>query len=236
MLSNMPGVEMLPFKPGSPTKPVYGWDLVVVNENGDEIPHKQRGLLVARPPLPAGTFLTLWGDDARYEQTYWKHFPGKLLFYTGDFAIRDDDGYFWVLGRADEVINIAGHRLGTREVEEVISGHPAVAEASAIGVADELKGQAIVSFVVLKHGQEPSDDTRKSIIKLVREKIGAIAAPRDVQFVKLLPKTRSGKVMRRVLKGIVEGAKMGDLTTLEDGASVEEVKKAVDALGVKARE
>jgi propionyl-CoA synthetase len=234
MLSNMPGVELLPFKPGSPTKPVYGWDLVVVNENGEELPHNQRGLLVARPPLPAGTFLTLWGDDARYEQTYWKHFAGKLLFYTGDFAIRDDDGYFWVLGRADEVINIAGHRLGTREVEEVISGHPAVAEASAIGVADELKGQAIVSFVVLKHGQEPSEATRKSIIGLVREKIGAIAAPRDVQFVKLLPKTRSGKVMRRVLKGIVEGAKMGDLTTLEDGASVEEVKKAVEQLGVKA--
>jgi acyl-coenzyme A synthetase/AMP-(fatty) acid ligase len=111
-----------------------------------------------------------------------------------------------------------------------------VAEASAIGVADELKGQAIVSFVVLKHGQEPGEATRKSIINLVREKIGAIAAPRDVQFVKLLPKTRSGKVMRRVLKGIVEGAKMGDLTTLEDGASVEEVKKAVDALGVKAKE
>jgi propionyl-CoA synthetase len=233
MLSNMPGVELLPFKPGSPTKPVYGWDLVVVNENGEELPHNQRGLLVARPPLPAGTFLTLWGDDARYEQTYWKHFQGKLLFYTGDFATRDDEGYFWVLGRADEVINIAGHRLGTREVEEVISGHPAVAEASAIGVADELKGQAIVSFVVLKHGQEPSEATRKSIIGLVREKIGAIAAPRDVQFVKLLPKTRSGKVMRRVLKGIVEGAKMGDLTTLEDGASVEEVKKAVEQLGVR---
>jgi propionyl-CoA synthetase len=236
MLSNMPGVEMLPFKPGSPTKPVYGWDLIVVNDNGEEVPHGQRGLLVARPPLPAGTFLTLWGDDERYVQTYWKHFQGKLLFYTGDFAIRDDDGYFWVLGRADEVINIAGHRLGTREVEEVISGHPAVAEASAIGVHDDLKGQAIVSFVVLKQGQEPSDATRKSIIGLVREKIGAIAAPRSVEFVKMLPKTRSGKVMRRVLKGIVEGAKMGDLTTLEDGASVDEVQKAVDLLGARPKE
>jgi len=232
MLSNMPGVEMLPFKPGSPTKPVYGWDLIVVNENGDEVKAGTRGLLVARPPLPAGTFLTLWGDDERYVQTYWKHFPNRLLFYTGDFAIRDEDGYFWVLGRADEVINIAGHRLGTREVEEVISGHPAVAEASAIGVNDELKGQAIVAFVVLKHGQEPGEATRKSIIDLVRGKIGAIAAPRDVQFVKLLPKTRSGKVMRRVLKGICEGAKMGDLTTLEDGASVDEVKRAVEVMGV----
>ena len=189
---------------------------------------------MARPPLPAGTFLTLWGDDERYVQTYWKHFQNKLLFYAGDCAIRDEEGYFWVLGRADEVINIAGHRLGTREVEEVISGHPAVAEASAVGVADELKGQAIVCFVVLKHGFEPDDPTRKSIIGLVREKIGAIAAPRDVQFVKMLPKTRSGKVMRRVLKGLCEGAKMGDLTTLEDGASVEEVKKAVEQLGAKS--
>ena len=230
MLSNMPGVEMLPFKPGSPTKSVYGWALIVVNENGDEVPAGTRGLLVARPPLPAGTFLTLWGDDERYVQTYWKHFQNRLLFYTGDYAIRDEEGYFWVLGRADEVINIAGHRLGTREVEEVISGHPAVAEASAVGVADELKGQAIVGFVVLKQGQEPSDATRKSIIALVREKIGAIAAPRDVQFVKTLPKTRSGKVMRRVLKGLCEGAKMGDLTTLEDGASVEEVRRAVDTM------
>ena len=230
MLSNMPGVELLPFKPGSPTKPVYGWDLIVVNENGDEVPHGQRGLLVARPPLPAGTFLTLWGDDERYVQTYWRHFKDRLLFYTGDFAIRDDEGYFWVLGRADEVINIAGHRLGTREVEEVISGHPAVAEASAVGVADELKGQAVVAFVVLKNGQEPSEATRKSIVGLVREKIGAIAAPRDVQFVKMLPKTRSGKVMRRVLKGLVEGLKMGDLTTLEDGASIEEVQRAVDMI------
>jgi propionyl-CoA synthetase len=236
MLSNMAGVELLPFKPGSPTKAVYGWDLIVVNENGEEVPAGTRGLLVARPPLPAGTFLTLWGDDERYVQTYWKHFSGKLLFYTGDYAIRDEEGYFWVLGRADEVINIAGHRLGTREVEEVISGHPAVAEASAIGVADELKGQAVVGFVVLKHGFEPDDATRKSIINLVREKIGAIAAPRDIQFVKMLPKTRSGKVMRRVLKGICEGAKVGDLTTLEDGASVEEVKKAVDNMtGVGGR-
>jgi len=223
MLSNMPGVEMLPFKPGSPTKAVYGWDLIVVNDNGEEVQAGTRGLLVARPPLPAGTFLTLWGDDERYVLTYWKHFQDKLLFYTGDYAIRDEEGYFWVLGRADEVINIAGHRLGTREVEEVISGHPAVAEASAVGVADELKGQAVVGFVVLKQGQEPSDATRKSIIGLVREKIGAIAAPRDVQFVRMLPKMRSGKVRRRVLKWLCDGAKMGDLTTLEDGASVEQL-------------
>lgn len=235
MLSNMPGVELLEFKPGSPTKPVYGWDLVVVNERGEEVAPGQRGLLVCRPPLPAGTFLGIWGDEQRYLDTYWRHFHDKLLFYTGDYAIRDKDGYFWVLGRADEVINVAGHRLGTREIEEVISGHPAVAEASAIGVNDELKGMAIVGFAVLKHGFEPSDETRKSIIRLVREKIGPVAAPRDVQFVKMLPKTRSGKVMRRVLKGICEGAKLGDLTTIEDGASVEEIRKAVETMGVNVR-
>jgi propionyl-CoA synthetase len=232
MLSNMPGVEMLPFKPGSPTRPVYGWDLLVVNDRGEEMPRGQRGLLVSRPPLPPGTFLGIWGDDERYLATYWRHFPGQLLFYTGDFAVEDDDGYFWVLGRADEVINVAGHRLGTREVEEVISGHPAVAEASAIGVADELKGQAVVAFAVLKQGQEPGEAMKKSIINLVREKIGPVATPRDVQFVRILPKTRSGKVMRRVLKGLVEGAGLGNLSTLEDGASVEEIRKAVQAMDV----
>ena len=235
MLSNMPGVELLEFKPGSPTMPVYGWNLVVVDDNGDEVEPGRRGLLVSRPPLPAGTFLGVWGDDQRYIDTYWRRFKDKMLFYTGDYAIRDKDGYFWVLGRADEVINVAGHRLGTREIEEVISSHPSVAEASAIGVRDELKGTAVVGFVVLKHGENPSDETRKSIVKLVREKIGPVAAPKDVQFVKMLPKTRSGKVMRRVLKGICEGAKLGDLTTIEDGASVEEIKKAVEALGVAAR-
>ncbi len=235
MISNMPGVELLEFKPGSPTKPVYGWDLLVVNQNGEEIEPGQRGLLVCRPPLPAGTFLGIWGDEQRYLDTYWRHFQNKLLFYTGDYAIRDNDGYFWVLGRADEVINVAGHRLGTREIEEVISGHPAVAEASAIGVDDELKGTAVVGFVVLKQGFEPSEETRKSIIGLVREKIGPVAAPKDVQFVKMLPKTRSGKVMRRVLKGICEGAKLGDLTTIEDGASVDEIRKAVENMGVNLK-
>ncbi|MFO7676598.1 MAG: acetate--CoA ligase [bacterium] len=233
MLSNMPGIEMLKFKPGSPTKPVYGWDLIVVNEKGEEMPRGRRGLLVARPPLPPGTFLGIWGDDERYLETYWRHFPGRTLFYTGDFAVEDEDGYFWVLGRADEVINIAGHRLGTREVEEVISSHPAVAEASAIGVADELKGQAVVAFAVLKQGEEASEATRKSVINLVREKIGPVATPRDVQFVRMLPKTRSGKVMRRVLKGLVEGAGLGNLSTLEDGASVDEIRRAVQGMGVE---
>ncbi|OYD15000.1 acetate--CoA ligase [candidate division WOR-3 bacterium JGI_Cruoil_03_51_56] len=233
MLSNMPGIEMLEFRPGSPTKPVYGWNMAVVDNKGDEIPRGKRGLLVVRPPLPPGTFLTLWRDDERYLDAYWRHFPDKLLFYTGDFAIEDKDGYFWVLGRADEVINVAGHRLGTREIEEIISGHPAVAEASAVGVKDELKGQAIVAFAVLKQRQEPSDEIRKSIVKLVREKIGPVATPRDVQFVKMLPKTRSGKVMRRVLIGLCEGAKLGDLTTLEDGTSVDEIKRAVENMGIK---
>jgi propionyl-CoA synthetase len=180
--------------------------------------------------LPPGTFTTVWGDDARYVE-YWKHFPNKFLYLSGDYAIQDKDGYFWMLGRSDEVINIAGHRLGTREVEEVISSHPHVAEASAIGVADELKGEAIASFVVLKNEFKASKEEEDSIKRLVREKIGAIALPREVRFVRALPKTRSGKVMRRVLKALTEGKQLGDLSTIEDGTSVDEIKSAIENMG-----
>lgn len=228
ILTNMPGVELLPIKPGSPTKASIGYKLKVVNDAGEEVPNGQKGYLVAEPPLPPGNLLTIWGEDQRYVESYWQKFPGKLLYMTGDYAICDTDGYYWVLGRADEVINIAGHRLGTREVEEVISGHPQVAEASAIGVDDELKGQAIASFVVLKQDATPGEAMEKEIKLRVREKIGPIAVPRDVKFVKSLPKTRSGKVMRRVLKALCEGKDLGNLSTIEDGASVDEIKNALD--------
>jgi propionyl-CoA synthetase len=230
MISNVPGVELLPIKPGSPTRPVMSWKLDVVNEKGEPVAPGTKGYLVGYPPLPPGTFLTLYGDDERYEQAYWKHYPDKLLFHTGDYAIKDQDGYFWVLGRADEVINVAGHRLGTREVEEVVSAHPSVAESSAIGVADALKGQAIAAFVVLKDGVPRNDETRTDILKAVRNKIGAFAMPRDLWFVKTLPKTRSGKVMRRVLKSLTEDTKLGDLSTIEDGVSVDEIKKALQGM------
>jgi len=235
ILSNFAGLELLPIKPGSPTKPCMGWNLEVVNEKGETVPRGTKGFLVAHPPLPPGMMETVWGEDEKYVETYWKNYP-KPLYHTGDYSIQDQDGYFFMLGRADEVINVAGHRLGTREVEEVISSHAAVAEVSAIGVKDEIKGEAIAAFVVVKENIKPDAGLRKELINLVRDKIGAVASPRDLEFVKVLPKTRSGKVMRRVLKAICEGAKLGDLSTIEDGASLDEIKRAVEGSGLKVKE
>jgi len=233
MLTNHMGLETLPIKPGSPTKAAMGWNLDVVREDGSSTDAGERGVLIAYPPLPPGSLLTVWGNDEAYINTYWSTFGGKKLFYSGDYAIRDADGYFFLLGRADEVINVAGHRMGTREVEEVISDHPQVAECSAIGIADELKGQAIAAFVVLKQGVKPDDEVKKSIINLIRDRIGAIAVPQTLQIVVQLPKTRSGKVMRRVLRAICEKREMGDLSTIEDGASVDEIRRALELLGEK---
>jgi propionyl-CoA synthetase len=143
----------------------------------------------------------------------------------------DKDGYLWMLGRADEVLNVAGHRLGTREVEEVLSSHPQVAETSVIGVKDELKGEGIFAFVVLKADVKPSPEIEKELVKLIRDKIGAIATPKEIRFIHALPKTRSGKIMRRVIKAVAEGQKLGDLSTIEDGATVDEVKKALETMG-----
>jgi propionyl-CoA synthetase len=236
ILGNHAGLELLPVKPGSPTKPCMGWQLQVVDEKGNQLPRGTKGFLIAKPPIPPGCLLTIWGDDAKFVETYWKNYPGMLLYHSGDFAIEDKDGYFFMLGRADEVINVAGHRLGTREVEEVINSHPKVAEVSAIGVKDEIKGEAIAAFVVVKEGVVTDDALRKEILAVVRDKIGAVALPRDLEFVKMLPKTRSGKVMRRVLKAICEGAKLGDLSTIEDGASLDEIKRAVMGSGLKVKE
>ncbi len=233
MLTNHMGLEMLPIKPGSPTKSAIGWDLDVVGDKGESLPPNERGILIARPPLPPGSLQTIWGKDEAYVNTYWSSFGKDKLYYSGDYAIRDEDGYFFLLGRADEVINVAGHRMGTREVEEVISDHPDVAEASSIGIADELKGQAIAAFVVLKNDIEPTEEVRQSIIKLIRERIGAIATPKTLQIVAQLPKTRSGKVMRRVLRSLCEEKELGDLSTIEDGASVNEIRKALESMKMK---
>ncbi|WP_366924844.1 propionate--CoA ligase [Metallumcola ferriviriculae] len=230
IISNMPGVESLPIKPGSPTKPVVGYKLKVVDPDGNEVEKGKKGFLVIEPPLPPGNLLTVWGNDERYKNSYFGFFKDKLLYMTGDYGIEDEDGYFWVLGRADEVINVAGHRLGTREVEEVISSHPAVAEGMAIGVKDELKGQAIVCLIVVKEGHKPNDDNKNAIRNLIREKIGPVATPKEIKFVKMLPKTRSGKIMRRVIKAVAEGEQLGDVSTIEDGASIEEVIKAMEGL------
>lgn len=166
-------------------------------------------------------------------ESYWKYFArhGKRFYFSGDYAVKDEDGYYWLLGRADEVINVAGHRMGPREVEEVISGHPGVAEVSAIGVDDEIKGQAIAAFVVLKKDVHDTPELHQEIIRLIRDSIGPIATPKVLRVVPRLPKTRSGKVMRRVLRAICEEKPLGDLSTIEDGASVSEVRQALAELG-----
>jgi len=229
-IANFPGIELLPIKPGSPTKAVYGYNLAVVDENGTLVAPGTKGFLVIRPPLPPGMLLTLWGDEKRYRHDYWETIPDRSLYLTGDYATCDADGYYRVLGRADEVINVAGHRLGTREIEEIVMAHPAVAEVAVIGVADVIKGQEPICLAVLKDNAPLSETLKTEINKLVREGLGPIATLRDIRFVKSLPKTRSGKYMRRVLKAVYEGQEIDDLSTLEDGASVAEVKAAFAAL------
>jgi propionyl-CoA synthetase len=228
ILANCAGVELQPVKPGSPTKAVYGFDLRVIEPGtGQELPRGEKGVLMAEPPLPPGCLTTVWGDDQRFLDSYFGKTKG-LLYYTGDYAIQDQDGYYFVLGRADEVINVAGHRLGTREVEEAISGHPAVAEAAAVGVHDELKGQAIVAFVVLKNEAKlTAEQADAEIKKRVDEVVGPVARPREVHVVSMLPKTRSGKVIRRAIIAMAEGREVGDLSTLEDETGIENIRKAV---------
>jgi propionyl-CoA synthetase len=233
MITNHMGLAPLATKPGSPTREALGWRLDVVGEDGSVVEPGTRGFLVAHPPLPPGALQTLWGDDERYVASYWRMFEryGRSLYFSGDYAIKDTDGYFWLLGRADEVINVAGHRMGTREVEEVISGHPQVAEASAIGISDEIKGETIAAFVVLKKGVADSEALHQEIVQRIRAEIGPIATPKVLRVVPRLPKTRSGKVMRRVLRALCEDKAMGDLSTIEDGASVDEIRKALEELG-----
>lgn len=228
VLSDPWGTEKIKLKPGSPTFPTWGWNLKVVDPQGKELPAGEKGVLVAVPPTPPGVLLTVFGDDDRYINSYYKVVPGNV-YLTGDYAIKDEDGYYFVLGRADEVIKVAGHRLGTREIEEVICSHPAVAEACAIGIEDPegVKGQVPVAMVVLKGGQVGSPEMSAEINNLVRTNVGAIASLNDLKFVQKLPKTRSGKIIRRVIKAIFEGKDTGDLSTIEDGTSVDEVRDAI---------
>jgi len=227
MLSPTPGIEPIPLKPGSATFPLPGVDAAVVDAEGNETPAGQTGLLIIRKPWP-GMLLDVYGDPQRYKDSYWSRFPGS--YYTGDFAMRDDDGYFWILGRADEVLKVAGHRIGTAELEDAAVSHPAVAEAAVAGKPDAVKGESIVLFVTLKKSISPSSGLKKELAEHLRHVIGPIATPDEVHFVESLPKTRSGKIMRRVLKAVSMGQSLGDLTTLEDEASVEELKKAYEGL------
>ena len=228
MISASPNLGLVPLKPGSATFPLPGIEAEVLNDDGKVAKPGEKGFIVIKRPWP-GMLQTLYNDEARYKQVYWSRFPG--VYYAGDYCVRDDDGYFWLLGRADEVLKVSGHRLGTIEIEDALVSHPAVAESAVAGKTDELKGEKVVAFVIIKAGNEPTPQLAMELKDHVRKAIGPLATPEEIHFVKSLPKTRSGKIMRRVVKAVANGMEnVGDVTTLEDQASVDEVKRAVDEL------
>lgn len=220
MITPLPGVTGL--KPGSVTLPFPGVELDVVDDDGNPTKPGQRGYLVVTSPWPA-MLRTLYGDDQRYQSTYWSQYPG--LYFTGDGAWKDADGYLWIMGRVDDVLNVSGHRIGTIEVESALVDHPSVAEAAVIGKAHEIKGHAITAFVTLKDGVEGDDELIQELKNHVTKKIGAIARPENIYLTVELPKTRSGKIMRRLLRDIAEERNLGDVTTLLDPQVVESIKK-----------
>ena len=228
LISSLPGIETIPLKPGSGTRPIPGVNITVVDENGVDVPENTKGYLVIKNPWP-GMLLTLWNDDEKYKTVYWSKYEN--CYYPGDYALKDNDGYLWLLGRADDVLKIAGHRIGTAELESCIVSHPDVAESAACGIPDEIKGEVIIAFVVLKQGvTTDSILLEKQLVEKIRNDIGAIATPKQIYFVSKLPKTRSGKIMRRLLKAIGNNEKIGDVSTLEDGAAVTEVQQVFDEL------
>ncbi|HWI99821.1 MAG TPA: propionate--CoA ligase [Burkholderiales bacterium] len=226
LLSSVPGVEKTPIKMGSPSFPVYGYDARILNETtGKEVKDGEKGVVTITPPLPPGCMSTVWGDDERFVNTYFKDFKDQLVYSTFDWGIRDKDGYYFILGRTDDVINVAGHRLGTREIEEAVNMHPNIAECAVVGVADALKGQMPLAFAVLK---DPGKRTSaEEVMQTVDRQLGAIARPRAVHFVTLLPKTRSGKTLRRSIQALAEGRDPGDLTTIEDPAALQQIRDAL---------
>ncbi len=234
ILSICNGVEPAPSKFGSPGQAVYGYDVKLIDENtGEELTGaNQKGVVAIAGPLPPGCMQTIWRDDARFVKTYWHSIPGKMLYSTFDWGIRDADGYYFILGRTDDVINVAGHRLGTREIEESISNHPAVAEVAVVGVADQLKGQVAMAFAVLRDASladTPAGALKLEgeIMKLVDTQLGAVARPARVRFVTALPKTRSGKMLRRVIQAVCEGRDAGDVTTMEDPMALQQIRDLV---------
>lgn len=229
MISACSGIEeTIPMKPGSATFPLPGIYLDVVDENGSSVAADRKGYLVIRKPWP-GMLMTLWQDDEKYRNTYWKKFDN--VYYTGDYALSDSSGYIWLLGRADDVLKIAGHRLGTMELESAFVSHKSIAEAAVTSMPDEKKGESIIAFVVLRTGFSVSDNLRRELVDYIRNVVGSIATPKEIYFVNKLPKTRSGKIMRRLLKSIANGAtEIGDVTTVEDGTSLEEVRLAYNEM------
>ena len=232
MLSALPGVEQTPIKFGSPSFPVYGYDVRLFREDGSEAGADEKAVLGVVPPLPPGCLQTIWGDDKRFVGTYFSMFKDRPVYSSFDWSIRDAEGYYLILGRTDDVINVAGHRLGTREIEEAVSSHPAVAEVAVVGVADTLKGQMPLAFAVLKDPSKAATPElraalEKDVMGTVDRMLGAIARPSHVHFVNMLPKTRSGKLLRRSIQALAEGRDPGDLTTIEDPGALEQIRAAV---------
>jgi acetyl-CoA synthetase len=225
MITPLPGVT--PTKPGTATLPFFGIDAAIVDREGKELPNNQGGLLVIRRPWPS-MLRGIFNDPDRYVRQYWTDVPG--MYFTGDGARRDNDGYFWIMGRVDDVINVSGHRLGTAEIESALVSHIAVAEAAVVGMPHEMKGQGIAAFVTLKTGNKPSDDLKKQLVDAVAKQIGSLAKPDQIRFTEALPKTRSGKIMRRLLKELASGNEIrGDTTTLEDFGVLAKLKEQEEA-------
>ncbi len=235
ILSVAHGIEKTPLRYGSPGMAMYGFDLRLLDERtGEEVGANQKGVVAIVPPLPPGCLQTVWRNDARFLEAYFSTIPGRQVYSTFDWGIRDDDGYYFILGRTDDVINVAGHRLGTREIEETLASHPAVAECAVVGVADAVRGQNATAFVVLKDPASVANDQGREaleheMMQLVDQRLGAIARPARVHFVTMLPKTRSGKVLRRAIQALCEHRDPGDLTTIEDPVALEQLRQAVGA-------
>jgi propionyl-CoA synthetase len=234
MLAIPRGIEALPTRLGSPGVPSVGYRLTVRDElTGEPCGPGEKGVLTLGYPLPPGCMSTVWGDDRRFVSTYWASVPNQQVYSTFDWGVQDEDGYVTILGRTDDVINVAGHRLGTREIEEALSSHAAVAEVAVVGVTDPVKGQAAMAFVVLRGAQPEGDPSERARLEAelamtVDRHLGPIARPARVVMVSMLPKTRSGKLLRRAIAALAEGREPGDLPTIEDPAALQQVR---DALG-----
>ena len=228
--ANPLGIEPLPVKPGSPTKPAPGYDIRILNNEGKEAPPNRPGIVAIKLPLPPGTLPTLWNSDERFLQSYTRPFPG--YYFTGDEGYMDEEGYVYIMGRVDDVINVAGHRLSTGAMEEVVAQHPDVAECAVIGAADSLKGQLPVGLVVLKAGvNRPAEEIIKELVLLVRDQIGPVAAFKEAVIVPRLPKTRSGKILRGTMRKIADGAKVAVPSTIDDPTTLDEIRDSLALIG-----
>ncbi|GAB4419694.1 MAG: propionyl-CoA synthetase [Bacteroidia bacterium] len=233
MLANMVGYGLAPVKPGSASRPVCGFDIRILSPNGEELPANEEGAVMVRLPLPPGCLPTLWQDDARFRSSYLAPYPGYYL--AGDGGHKDEDGYIFITGRIDDVINVAGHRLSTSDMEEVVAAHPAVAECAVIGIEEALKGQVPVGFVVLKEGANINPDVlEQELVRMVRDKVGAIACFKKAMVVRRLPKTRSGKILRKTMRYIADGKDFAPPSTIEDPSVLQEIEEQLrhDKVGV----